>query len=102
MLSTELTINTMPTHLKAFRKYIEKYECSYHVTKDGHHGLLFYHKNGGMPYLMVLDRADLKSVIIYANYKGDNWFNEPKIKEENIISNDMRKFIEAIRECKES
>ena len=55
-----------------------------------------------MPYLMVLDRADLKSVIIYANYKGENWFNEPKIKEENIISNDMRKFIEAIRECKES
>ena len=100
MLSTELTVNAMPTRLKAFRKYIEKYECSYRITKDGLHSLLFYYKTGGMPYLMVLDQADLKSVIIYVNYNGENWFNEPKIKKENIISNDMRKFIEAIRECK--
>jgi hypothetical protein len=103
MLNTERTINQMPKLLRAFRKYIEKYECTYWVTPDGMYNLMFYHKMSDMPYLLVLQQDNSSYPIIYVNSKGDNWYGDtPTIREENLISNDMRKFIEAIRECKES
>lgn len=101
MVLTSEMINYMPIKLKAFRKYIEKYDCVYWV--NGVSTIMFYHKDTGMPYVMLIDDPGTHFVKIYVNYQADNWARPGcTIREENSISNDMNAFILAIRECKES
>jgi hypothetical protein len=105
MINTELTIERMPSKLKAFKKYIEKYACSYsarYVEELGvdMHALTFYHKQTMMPYVMVWQAADSNHAEIYVNYQADNWNSDTiKIRRENFISNDMKAFLAVIREC---
>ena len=90
----------MPRLLKSFKKYIEKYECSYSV-KYGISSLMFYHKDSLMPYVYVSVEDDSNYPIIYVNKNADNWSRGGCIIRDNI-SNDFKAFIEAIRECEES
>ena len=105
MISTELTIEKMPSKLKAFKKYIEKYTCSYmsrYVDELGVeiHLLMFYHKQTMTPYVLVWQATDSNYAEIYVNYQADNWNGDNfKIKKENFISNDINAFIAVIREC---
>lgn len=105
MLNTELTIERMPSKLKAFKKYIEKYACSYsarYIEELGveMHALTFYHKQTMMPYVMVWQAADSNNAEIYVNYQADNWNSDTfKIRSENFISNDMKAFLAVISEC---
>jgi hypothetical protein len=109
MILTEHTIENMHRLLKSFKKYIEKYECSY-SSKNGtssltfyHSSLTFYHDGTLMPYIMITVNQDSHYPIIYVNYNADNWNNPNcQLRSENLISNDIKKFIEAIRECKAS
>ena len=102
MIHTASTIEYMPRMLKAFKKYIEKYDCSY-SSKNGTSSLIFYHNGSLMPYILIIVNQDSHYPIIYVNYNGDNWNNPNcKLRSENLISNNMKKFIEAIRECEES
>ena len=100
MILTEQTIENMPRLLKSFKKYIEKYECSYSV-KYGTSSLMFYHKDSLMPYVYVAVQDDSNFPVIYVNKNADNWSRERCIVRDNI-SNDFNAFIEAIRECKVS
>jgi predicted RNase H-related nuclease YkuK (DUF458 family) len=102
MILTEHTIENMHRLLKSFKKYIEKYECSY-SSKNGTSSLTFYHDGTLMPYIMITVNQDSHYPIIYVNYNADNWNNPNcQLRSENLISNDIKKFIEAIRECKAS
>lgn len=102
MIHTKSTIEYMPRMLKAFKKYIEKYDCSY-SSKNGTSSLIFYHNSTMMPYILITVKQDSHYPIIYVNYNADNWNNPNcQLRSENLISNDMKKFIEAIRECKVS
>lgn len=106
MIDTNTTIERMPRLLASFKKYIEKYACTYEVSvKEGHpvYSLVFYEKKSKMAYLIVC--VDDKSTypIIYENKDADNWEKENCIvRKENYISNDMNAFIEAIRKCAET
>ena len=79
-------IEYLPKRLQMFRKYIEKYECMTFgclpTAEDKFSGLLFYHANSDMPYIMLLDYFDQKKhpwVEIYVNTNAKNWQ-----KQENI------------------
>ena len=106
MIDTNTTIEKMPRLLASFKKYIEKYACTYEVSvNEGHpvYSLVFYEKKSKMAYLFVC--VDDKSTypIIYENKNADNWGKENCIvRPENYISNDMNAFIEAIRKCAET
>ena len=106
MIDTNTTIEKMPRLLASFKKYIEKYACTYEVSvNEGHpvYSLVFYEKKSKMAYLFVC--VDDKSTypIIYENKNADNWGKENCIvRPDNYISNDMNAFIEAIRKCAET
>lgn len=100
MIHTEHTIENMPRLLKSFKKYIEKYECSYKV-EHGTSSLMFYHKDSLMPYVYIAAHEDSNYPIIYVNYNADNWSRGRRIIRVNI-SNNFKAFIKAIRECEES
>lgn len=106
MIDTNTTIEKMPRLLASFKKYIEKYACTYEVSvNEGHpvYSLIFYEKKSKMAYLFVC--VDDKSTypIIYENKNADNWGKENCIvRPDNYISNDMNAFIEAIRKCAET
>ncbi|MCZ0950817.1 hypothetical protein N7T98_25905, partial [Pseudomonas syringae pv. tomato] len=100
MILTEQTIENMPRLLKSFKKYIEKYECSYSV-EYGISSLMFYHKGSLMPYVYVAEVVGSNYPIIYVNKNADNWSRSGRIIRDNI-SNNFKAFIEAIRECEES
>ena len=100
MIITEHTIENMPRLLKSFKKYIEKYECSYSV-KYGTSSLIFYHKDSLMPYVYIAVEDDCNYPSIYVNENADNWSRGGCIIRDNI-SNNFNAFIEAIRECEES
>ena len=105
MISTEMTIERMPAKLKAFKKYIEKYTCSYmsrYVDELGidMHAVMFYHKQTMMPYVLVFQATNSDHVDIYVNYQADNWNGDTfKIRNENFITNDMKAFLAVINEC---
>lgn len=103
MIDTNTTIEKMPRLLASFKKYIEKYACTYEVSvNEGHsvYSLVFYEKKSGMGYLIVCVDDESKYPIIYVNKDADNWSKENcLVRPENYISNDMRAFIEAIRQC---
>ena len=100
MILTEQTIANMPRLLKSFKKYIEKYECSY-SAKYGTSSLIFYHKDSLMPYVYIAVEDDCNYPSIYVNTNADNWSRGGCIIRDNI-SNNFNSFIEAIRECEES
>ena len=106
MIDTQATIERMPRLLASFKKYIEKYVCSYEVSvKNGHavYSLVFYEKKSEMSYIIVCVDDTSKYPIIYVNKDADNWGKENCIvRPENYISNDMKAFIEAIRKCLET
>ena len=102
-------IEYLRKRLQSFRKYIEKYDCVTfgcpRTAEDQFDGLLFYHANTDMPYVMILDYLDYKKhpwVEIYVNVNGDNWIKSFQPNTAKCVSNDMGGFIKAIRECKES
>ena len=106
MIDTNTTIERMPRLLASFKKYIEKYACTYEVSvKEGHpiYSLIFYEKKSKMAYLIVCADDASTYPIIYENKDADNWGKENCIvRKENYISNDMNAFIEAIRKCAET
>ena len=102
-------IEYLTNRLQPFRKYIEKYDCITfgcpHTAEDQFDGLLFYHANTDMPYVMILDYLDYKKhpwVEIYVNVNGDNWIKSFQPNTAKCVSNDISEFIKAIRDCKES
>lgn len=106
MIDTNTTIERMPRLLASFKKYIEKYVCTYEVSiKEGHpvYSLVFYEKKSKMAYLIVCVDDESKYPIIYENKDADNWGKENcLVRKENYISNDMNAFIEAIHKCAET
>lgn len=103
MIDTNTTIERMPRLLASFKKYIEKYVCTYEVSvKEGHqvYSLVFYEKKSKMAYIIICVDDKSKYPIIYENKNGANWSNPNcELLYENYISNDMNAFIEAIRKC---
>lgn len=103
MIDTNTTIKGMPRLLASFKKYIEKYVCTYEVTVNKGrkvYSLVFYEKKSKMPYLMVCVDDASTYPIIYENKDADNWEKENCIvRPENYISNDINAFIKAIRKC---
>lgn len=106
MIDTNTTIERMPRLLASFKKYIEKYVCTYEVTvNEGYpvYSLVFYEKKSKMAYLIVCVDDASTYPIIYENKDADNWGKENcLVRKENYISNDMNAFIEAIRKCAET
>lgn len=106
MIDTNTTIERMPRLLASFKKYIEKYVCTYEVSiKEGHqvYSLVFYEKKSKMAYLIVCVDDESKYPIIYENKDADNWGKENcLVRLDNYISNDMNAFIEAIHKCAET
>lgn len=106
MIDTNTTIKGMPRLLSSFKKYIEKYVCTYKITVNkGHkvYSLVFYEKKSKMPYLMVCVDDASTYPIIYENKDADNWEKENCIiRPDNYISNDINAFIEAIHKCAET
>lgn len=106
MIDTNTTIERMPRLLASFKKYIEKYVCTYEVSvKEGHqvYSLVFYEKKSKMAYLIICVDDESKYPIIYENKDGANWSNPNcELLYENYISNDMNAFIEAIHKCAET
>lgn len=102
MIDTNTTIERMPRLLASFKKYIEKYVCTYEVTvNEGHkvYSLVFYEKKSKMPYLMVCVDDASTYPIIYENKYADNWKENCIVRPDNYISNDINAFIKAIRKC---
>lgn len=109
MIDTNTTIERMPRLLASFKKYIEKYVCTYEVSNkknsprlvgDAIYSLVFYEKKSKMPYIIICVDDYSKYPIIYENKNGANWSNPNcELFVENYISNDIRAFIEAIRKC---
>ena len=103
MIDTNTTIKSMPRLLASFKKYIEKYVCTYEVTVNKGrkvYSLVFYEKKSKMPYLMVCVDDASTYPIIYENKDADNWEKENCIvRPDNYISNDINAFIKAIRKC---
>lgn len=106
MIDTNTTIKKMPRLLASFKKYIEKYVCTYEVTvNEGHkvYSLVFYEKKSKMPYLIICVDDTSTYPIIYENKDADNWGKENcLVRPDNYISNDINAFIEAIRKCAET
>lgn len=106
MIDTNTTIERMPRLLASFKKYIEKYVCTYEVSvKEGHqvYSLVFYEKKSKMAYLIICVDDTSTYPIIYENKDADNWGKENcLVRPDNYISNDMNAFIEAIRKCAET
>lgn len=102
MISTELTLLNMPMQLAAFKQYITEYECVYFVSGK-YHTLIFYHNTTAQPYVMIIYTKEKPFPVIYVNYQFDDWSQQNcTINKENIISNNIMKFLEAIRQCKKS
>lgn len=103
MIDTNTTIERMPRLLASFKKYIEKYVCTYEVSvNEGHsvYSLVFYEKKSKMAYLIICVDDTSTYPIIYENKDADNWGKENcLVRPDNYISNDMNAFIEAIRKC---
>lgn len=103
MIDTNTTIEKMPRLLASFKKYIEKYVCTYEVSvNEGHsvYSLVFYEKKSKMAYLIICVDDTSTYPIIYENKDADNWGKENcLVRPDNYISNDMNAFIEAIRKC---
>ena len=103
MIDTNTTIERMPRLLASFKKYIEKYVCTYEVSNKGEHpvySLVFYEKKSEMGYIIVCVDKNSKYPIIYVNKNADNVSKANCIiRPENYISNDMKAFIEEIRKC---
>ena len=105
MIDTNTTIERMPRLLASFKKYIEKYVCTYEVTvNEGRkvYSLVFYEKKSKMPYLMVCVDDASTYPIIYENKDADNWKENCIVRPANYISNDIKAFLEAIRKCAET
>jgi hypothetical protein len=106
MIDTTTTIERMPRLLASFKKYIEKYVCSYEVSNKGEHpvySLVFYEKKSEMGYIIVCVDETSKWPIIYVNKNADNVAKANCIiRPENYISNDMNAFITEIRKCIET
>lgn len=106
MIDTNTTIERMPRLLASFKKYIEKYVCTYEVSiKEGHpvYSLVFYEKKSKMAYLIVCVDDTSTYPIIYVNKNADNVSKvNCIIRPENYISNDMNAFITEIRKCAET
>ena len=112
MIDTSTTIERMPRLLASFKKYIEKYVCSYEVSNkknspwldgDAIYSLVFYEKKSHMPYIIICVDDYSKYPIIYENKNGANWSNPNcELFVENYISNDMNAFINAIHKCAET
>ena len=106
MIDTNTTIERMPSLLASFKKYIEKYACTYEVSvNEGHkvYSLVFYEKKSKMAYLIICVDDESKYPIIYENKDADNWEKENCIvRPDNYISNDINAFIEAIHKCAET
>jgi hypothetical protein len=106
MIDTNTTIERMPRLLASFKKYIEKYVCSYEVSNKGEHpvySLVFYEKKSEMGYIIVCVDETSKWPIIYVNKNADNVAKANCIiRPENYISNDMNAFITEIRKCIET
>lgn len=106
MIDTNATIKVMPRLLASFKKYIEKYVCTYQVSvKEGHpvYSLIFYEKKSKMAYIIICVDDASTYPIIYVNKNADNWGNKNCIvRPDNYISNDMKAFLEAIRNCAET
>lgn len=102
MINTQQTIKEMPAKLRAFKKYIEKYECTY-CDKGNEHALYFYKPRDGqyMPYVIVVYvPGESHHVVIYINYELEDLSKpDSPISRKNFATNDMKKFLEAIREC---
>lgn len=102
MISTKATLLHMPKKLQAFKKYIEGYMCSYTV-ENGMHTVTFYRETDDdsyTPYLLLVCEKEDYFVSVYVNKGAEKTSGDYKsnIQVENI-SNDMNKFIEAIRKC---
>lgn len=102
MIKTDLTMRYMPKKLQAFKKYIEEYICTYFVSSEGNHTIIFYteHEDHYVPYVLLVCDMDSDYVEIYVNKTYDDLGSEdtqPVIT--NLISNDMVKFLEAINKC---
>lgn len=106
MIDTNTTIERMPRLLASFKKYIEKYVCTYQVSvKEGHkvYSLVFYEKKSKMAYLIICVDDASTYPIIYVNKDADNWGNKNCIvRPDNYISNNINAFLEAIRNCAET
>lgn len=106
MIDTNTTIERMPRLLASFKKYIEKYVCSYEVSNKGEnpvYSLVFYEKKSEMGYIIVCVDKNSKWPIIYVNKNADNVSKANCIiRPENYISNDMNAFIKEIRKCLET
>ena len=105
MIDTNATIKSMPRLLASFKKYIEKYVCTYEVTVNkGHkvYSLVFYEKKSKMAYLIVCVDDASTYPIIYENKDADNWKENCIVRPDNYISNDINAFIKAIRKCAET
>lgn len=106
MIDTNTTIERMPRLLASFKKYIEKYVCTYEVTvNEGHkvYSLVFYEKKSKMAYLIICVDDASTYPIIYVNKDADNWGNKNCIvRPDNYISNNINAFLEAIRNCAET
>ena len=90
MLLTK-TIDNMPCRLKAFRKYIEKYDCTF-TAGIGAASLLFYNRDTQEPYVSVMQIMTQPYVSIHVKENSGK----------RDISNDMNAFLDAIHKCKES
>lgn len=104
MINTQETIKILPPKLRGFKKYIEKYECSILFGDNFESAsLIFYHKSDKIPYVIVTQKVDSDYALIYVNREHEDLTkDDAKPKIENLITNDMEKFIMAIRECVES
>ena len=102
MISTKATLLHMPKKLQAFKKYIEEYICTYFVSSEGNHTIIFYteHEDRYVPYVLLVCDMDSDYVEIYVNKTYEDISGkdaQPVIT--NLISNDMVKFLEAINKC---
>lgn len=93
----------MPKKLQTFKKYIEEYICTYFVTSKENHTIIFYteHEDNYVPYVLLVCNMNSDYVEIYVNKTYDDISGEDAqpVITTNLISNDMNKFIEAIRKC---
>lgn len=102
MIKTETTLRYMPEKLQAFKKYIQGYVCTYFVSDEDCHTIIFYKEleEKYIPYVLLLCRPDSNWVEIYVNTThNDLSTKDASVIKTNLISNDMNKFIEAIRQC---
>lgn len=100
MISTEKMLTYMPPKLAAFKKYIEEYECSYFITELGTHNIVFYLEDTGLPYVLLIAKNDSKHAEIYANLMHDRLDRPNSVLNHELISNDMKLFLQVIRKCK--